>query len=193
KAIRVNDFDPDTLSSWARLNSALQNEFLWIPWNWITNKTFLAGLPLVNKLFVDWNRPAHVSAHDVDNDPDSAVSQQGTAEGVFVSSPESAAAAERFLVARSGKVLDGIHTSFNRRLCRPFVRLLSHTEITPNEVTFAGVIVSVIAAILFAQGGYAHSVLGALVFYVAGLFRRIGGMLARGEVFGASPGNRFAG
>jgi len=179
KAVCVNDFEPDTSSSWTRLNAELQDEFLWLPWNWVTNKQSLTRLALVNKLFVDWSRPARVSAHDVESDPDSAVSQQGIAEGVVVSSRESAVAAEQFLVARSGKVLDGIHTSFNRRLCRPFVRLLSHTEVSPNEITFAGVIVSVIAAILFAEGTYLQNVLGALVFYVAGLFDEMDGMLAR--------------
>jgi phosphatidylglycerophosphate synthase len=113
--------------------------------------------------------------------PDNAFSAffKNTGEGVAVTSPQSAAAAERFLIARSGKVLDGIHTSFNRRLCRPFVRLLSHTSITPNEVTLVGVVVSVLSAVAFARGTYIQSVLGALIFFVAGLFDEIDGMLAR--------------
>lgn len=179
KAVRVSDFDPQASSSWTRLNSELQDEFLWAPWNWVTNKQFLTSLPLVSKFSVDWKRPAYVSVHEVDRDVASSALPQECAEGVAVTSPQSARAAERFLVARSGKVLDGIHTSLNRRLCRPFVRLLSHTSITPNQVTFAGVIVSVLSAIAFAQGTYIQSVLGALVFYVAGLFDEIDGMLAR--------------
>lgn len=178
KVVRVSNFDSQASSSWTRLNSELQDEFLWVPWNWVTNKRFLTGLPLVSMHLVDWNRSAHVSVHEVDRD-DSSVLPQKTVEGIAVTSPESAAAAERFLIARSGKVLDGIHTSFNRRLCRPFVRLLSHTSITPNQVTFAGVIVSVLSAIAFAQGTYLYSVLGALVFFVAGLFDEMDGMLAR--------------
>jgi len=174
EAVRVSDFDPQASSSWTRLNSELQDEFLWVPWNWVTNKQFLTSLPLVSKLSVDWKRPAYVSVHEVDRDV-----PQKSAEGVAVTSQQSAAAAERFLIARSGKVLDGIHTSFNRRLCRPFVRLLSHTSITPNQVTFAGVIVSVFSAIAFAQGAYIQSVLGAVIFFVAGLFDEVDGMLAR--------------
>ena len=174
EVVRVSDFDPQASSSWTRLNSELQDEFLWVPWNWVTNKQFLTSLPLASKLSVDWKRPAYVSVHEVDRDV-----PQKSAEGVAVTSPQSAAAAERFLIARSGKVLDGIHTSFNRRLCRPFVRLLSHTSITPNQVTFAGVIVSVFSAIAFAQGAYIQSVLGAVIFFVAGLFDEVDGMLAR--------------
>lgn len=178
-AVRVSDFDPQASSSWTRLNSQLQEEFLWVPWNWVTNKQFLSGLPLVSMCSVDWNRPAHISVHGVDRDVASSAFPQKTVEGVAVTSPASAVAAERFLVARSGKALDGIHTSFNRRLCRPFVRLLSHTAITPNQVTFSGVIVSVLSAIAFAQGTYLQNVLGALIFFVAGLFDEIDGMLAR--------------
>jgi len=99
-------------------------------------------------------------------------------EGIAVTSDETAAA-ERFLVARSGKVSDGIHSSFNRRLCRPAVRWLSHTPVTPNAVTMGGVVVSVLAAIAFARGDYWSFVLGALLFFVAGLFDEIDGMLAR--------------
>jgi len=175
---RVSDFDPQIPSSWIRSNLQLQDAFLWVPWNWVTNKQLLTGLHLVSMHSADWNRPAYVSVHEVDRDASSALPQK-TAEGVAVTSPESAAAAERFLIARSGKILDGIHTSFNRRLCRPFVRLLSHTSITPNLVTLAGLIVSVLSAIAFAQGTYIQNVLGALVFYVAGLFDEMDGMLAR--------------
>jgi len=176
---RVSDFDPQCPSSWTRLNLKVHDVFLWVPWNWVTNKQSLTGLPLVSMHSVDWNRPAYVSVHAVDRDDSSSALPQKATEGVAVTSPQSAAAAERFLIARSGKVLDGIHTSFNRRLCRPFVRLLSHTSITPNQVTFAGVVVSVLSAIAFAQGTYIQSVLGALIFFVAGLFDEMDGMLAR--------------
>jgi phosphatidylglycerophosphate synthase len=179
KVARVSNFDPQTPSSWTRLTSQCQTDFLWIPWNWVTNKEFLTHLPLAGIRSVDWNRPAYACAHEVDDNNASSALPQKAIEGVAVTSPESAAAAERFLIARSGKVLDGIHTSFNRRLCRPFVRLFSHTSITPNQVTFAGVVVSVLSAIAFAEGSYIQSVLGALVFYIAGLFDEMDGMLAR--------------
>ena len=175
---RLNDFDPQCPSTWTRLNLTMHDVFLRIPWNWVTNKQSLTGLPLVSMHLVDWSRPAYVSVHEVDHDDSLALPQKAT-EGVAVTSPQSAAAAERFLIARSGKVLDGIHTSFNRRLCRPFVRLLSHTSITPNQVTFMGVVVSVLSAFAFAQGTYIQSVLGALIFFVAGLFDEMDGMLAR--------------
>src|SRR4029077_18425681 len=90
--------------------------------------------------------------------------------GVAVNSEESAVIAEHFLVANSGKISDGIHTSFNRRLCRPLVQLFSHTSITPNLITFGGVLISVLSAIAFARGTYLWSVLGAVLFYIAGLF-----------------------
>jgi phosphatidylglycerophosphate synthase len=176
---RVSDFDPQIPSSWTRLNSKVNDVFLWVPWNWVTNQRFLTDLPLVSMQSVDWSRPTYVTVHEVAPDNASPAFPQSATEGVAVTSLQSAAAAERFLIARSGKVLDGIHTSFNRRLCRPFVRLLSYTSITPNEVTFVGVVVSVLAAVAFARGTYVQSVLGALIFFAAGLFDEMDGMLAR--------------
>jgi phosphatidylglycerophosphate synthase len=186
--IRVIQFDkvnPRDSSTWAKLEAQLDDQFLWIPWNWVTTKQFLINLPLLTMTSVDWAEPAHISLHDVVYNPTFTPHLPNT-NGVRVTSPESIARAERFLVAHSGKVLDGIHTSFNRRLCRPFVRLLSHTSITPNAVTFGGVVISVLSAFAFAHGGYLYSVLGALLFYIAGLFDEMDGMLARIE-FAESP------
>ncbi|MGA7290377.1 MAG: CDP-alcohol phosphatidyltransferase family protein, partial [Terriglobales bacterium] len=162
----------------------LNHDFLWLPWNWITTKEFLAHLPLAQIHSVHWAEPAYATFHEVTRDND--LSALLHPEGVAVTSPESVSRAERFLVVHSGKVLDGIHTSFNRRLCRPFVRLLSHTSVSPNAVTLGGVVISIVSAIAFARGSYWWSVLGALLFYVAGLFDEMDGMLAR-VTFAESP------
>lgn len=186
KAVRVSEFNPQASTNWTQVKAHLQNAFLWVPWNWVSTKRFLTDLPLMGMHSVDWSRPAYTTVHEVDRGCPSLSRSPHAGEGVAVTSPESAIAAERFVVAHSGKVLDGIHTSFNRRLCRPFVRLLSHTEVIPNEVTFAGVIISVVSAIAFAQGTYWSSVAGALIFFVAGLFDEMDGMLARVK-FAESP------
>jgi phosphatidylglycerophosphate synthase len=177
--IQIRDFDPRGCSSWIILKRHLKDKFLWLPWNWITTRNFVSQLPLVDIGSVDWSKAAYDTLHEVDGDPVYATLPPRSAGGVAVTSPESAVAAERFLVANSGKVLDGIHTSFNRRLCWPFVRLLSHTPVTPNAITFGGVVVSILSAIAFAHGTYPWSVLGALLFYIAGLFDEMDGMLAR--------------
>jgi phosphatidylglycerophosphate synthase len=182
--IRLDEFDPDADSSWAKLAPHLKERFLWLPWNWVTTKQFLAHLPLAQIHSVNWAEPAYATLHEVTRD--NASSALLHPEGVAVTSPESVALAERFLVAHSGKVLDGIHTSFNRRLCRPFVRVLSHTSASPNAVTLGGVVISILSAVAFAQGSYWWSVLGALLFYVAGLFDEMDGMLAR-VTFAESP------
>jgi phosphatidylglycerophosphate synthase len=182
--IRLDEFDPDADSSWAKLAPHLKERFLWLPWNWVTTKQFLAHLPLAQIHSVNWAEPAYATLHEVTRD--NASSALLHPEGVAVTSPESVSLAERFLVAHSGKVLDGIHTSFNRRLCRPFVRVLSHTSASPNAVTLGGVVISILSAVAFAQGSYWWSVLGALLFYVAGLFDEMDGMLAR-VTFAESP------
>ena len=184
RAVQLDDFDPRAWSSWTVLKPYLGDQFLWMPWNWITTKNFLTRLPSVDTSSVDWAQPVHVTLREVNHDVSS--SALPGVRGVAVTSPADIAQAERFLVAHSGKLLDGIHTSFNRRLCRPFVRMLSHTSITPNAVTFGGVLVSVLSAIAFAQGSYLYSVLGAFLFYIAGLFDEMDGMLARVK-FAESP------
>jgi len=176
--IQVSDFHPEAWSSWIILRRHLKEKFLWLPWNWVTTKNFLSHLPPVNIDAVDWCKPAHTTLHELYRTEISSSHSEKSA-GVAVKSSESAAAAERFLVANSGKVSDGIHTSFNRRLCRPFLRILLHTPITPNAVTFGGVLVSILSGIAFARGAYLWSVLGAVLFYIAGLFDEMDGMLAR--------------
>jgi phosphatidylglycerophosphate synthase len=184
RVIQLNEFDPGAASSWRKLAPHLNHDFLWLPWNWVTTKQFLAHLPLAQIHSVNWAEPAHATLYEVTRDNASTALLHP--EGVAVTSPESVSLAERFLVAHSGKVLDGIHTSFNRRLCRPFVSFLSHTSATPNAVTLGGVVISILSAVAFAQGSYWWSVLGALVFYVAGLFDEMDGMLAR-VTFAESP------
>ena len=136
EVIQVSEFHPKAWSSWIILKRHLKDEFLWLPWNWVTTKSFLSQLPLVDIDAVDWTNPAYTTLRDLYRNGTSSAYSENSARGVAVDSAESTAAAERFLVANSGKVSDGIHTSFNRRLCRPFVRLLSHTAVTPNAVTF---------------------------------------------------------
>jgi phosphatidylglycerophosphate synthase len=182
--VQLADFDPFASSGWRALKPHLHQQFLWVPWNWVTTKQLLAHVPVAQFHSVDWSKPAYTRFHEVTRDDFSSALLHP--EGVAVTSPETAASAERFLVAHTGKALDGIHTSFNRRLCRPFVRMLSHTSITPNAVTFGGIVVSLVSAIAFEHGTYWWSVLGALLFYIAGLFDEMDGMLARLK-FAESP------
>jgi len=184
RVLPLSEFDPRSTSAWAELAPHLEEQFLWLPWNWVTTKQFLEDLPLVPIHTVDWAEPAHVTTNAVTTD--SAAPPRSQPQGVAVTSSRSIPRAERFLVAHSGKPLDGYHTSLNRRLCRPFVRLLSHTSVTPDQITFGGVLVSVLSAVAFARGGYLYSVLGALLFYIAGLFDEMDGMVARIK-FAESP------
>jgi len=182
--IEVRNFDPNMRSSWSNLENQLEDRFVWLPWNWVTNARALANRPESDDSPSSWEAPARVSKAWLSKiaiviAPNLHSQTVPVPEGIAVTSEATAAAAERFLVARSGKVLDGIHTSFNRRLCRPAVRWLTHTPATPNQVTFGGVVVSAVSAIAFARGGYWAYVVGALLFYLAGLFDEMDGMLAR--------------
>jgi len=99
--------------------------------------------------------------------------------GVLVCSRPTARQAERELVRRSGKETDGIYSKSNRWLCRPAVRWLSKTPITPNMVTFGGLAVAMLSGYWFAQGYWSAYVLGALLYFGSVLIDEIDGMLAR--------------
>jgi phosphatidylglycerophosphate synthase len=179
RLVRVEHFDPNTHSSWTNLQSQLEEQFIWLPWNWVTYARALAKLSELKQSSPDWGGPTWASKIAVVSDANPRPRIGPIPEGVAVTSDNKADAAERFLVAYSGKASDGIHTSFNRLLCRPAVRWLSHTRVTPNAVTFAGVVVAIFSAIAFARGNYWSYVAGALLFFVSGLFDEMDGMLAR--------------
>jgi phosphatidylglycerophosphate synthase len=179
RLVQVEHFDPNACSSWTNLQSQLEEQFIWLPWNWVTYARALARLPELKQSSPDWDGPTWASKTAVVSAAIPRPRIGPVPEGVAVISDDTAAAAERLLVARSGKVLDGIHTSFNRWLCRPAVRWLAHTPATPNQVTFGGVVVAILAGIVLARGTYWSYVGGALLFYIAGLFDEMDGMLAR--------------
>jgi phosphatidylglycerophosphate synthase len=179
RLVQVKHFDPNAYSSWMNLQGQLEDQFIWLPWNWVTYARALARLPELKQSSPDWGGPTWASKTAVVSAARPRPRIGPVPEGVAVTSDNSADAAERFLVARSGKASDGIHSSFNRRLCRPAVRWLSHTGVTPNAVTFGGVIVAIFSALAFARGSYGWYVAGAVLFFIAGLFDEMDGMLAR--------------
>jgi phosphatidylglycerophosphate synthase len=193
RLLHVRSFDPLDGSSWIEILPQLETRFIWLPWNWVTNRQSLACLPVASIDSADWQKPAYIVPRQAAGDEAAAALRDRKAEGVAVTSPSTVRTAERFLVAHSGKVLDGIHTSLNRRLCRPFVRGLSHTSITPNQVTLGGVLVSVISFCAFAHGTYWSYVTGALLFFIAGLFDEMDGMLARIKFADSAFGTWFEG
>jgi len=158
-------FDPHKPSSWATIADALAEKFLWLPWNLVTHKQ---------------NIPAFVVEKPAPNRPVPPLPYP--IGGVLIEPRTRTAEAEHFLVARSGKPTDGIYSRFNRWLCRPAVRILTRTDITPNSVTLGGLLVGILAALMFARGSYSAYVAGALLFFLSGLFDEADGMLARIEL-----------
>jgi phosphatidylglycerophosphate synthase len=188
----VPGFDPASASAWQQISSRLQEEFFWIPWNWVTNKHALVALRLLEYEPATWTVPSRLKRDAVMNCTEFLCSK-GRAEGIAILSEDGVDNAERWLVANSGKPLDGIYTSFNRRLCRPAVRALTHTAISPNAVTLAGLLVACVSAYFFSRGSYLFSVIGALLFFLSGLFDEIDGMLARIKFSDSAFGTWFEG
>lgn len=137
-----NAFDPQNPTHWAAIEGRLPDGFLWLPWNWVTHRRSLAelsGTPIRPRT---WEFPVVLEKRALFYHPGFHISPCLHADGVQVNSRTTLRIAERFLVANSGKPSDGIYSSFNRRLCRPLVRLLTHTRLTPNVITLAGLLVA---------------------------------------------------
>jgi len=191
--LEVGQFNPASPGCWREISEFLESQLLWLPWNWITNKHGLANLKVVEERPTVWDRPYRISAITALSPLQPQQLPESSNEGVAVTSVSSARAAERWLVAHSGKPLDGIYSRFNRWLCRPVVRLLAHTPISPNMVTFAGLLVGIISAYYFAQGSYRTSLAGALLFFLSGLLDEVDGMLARVRFSDSAFGTWFEG
>jgi phosphatidylglycerophosphate synthase len=192
KCISVPGFDPGSSSGWRQISARLTDEFLWTPWNWVTNKHALLRLPALEQKPESWTQPVRLKRDVTVNDGE-PVRRAQKAEGIAVVSADSVKIAERWLVANSGKPLDGIYTSFNRRLCRPVVRALTHTAVSPNAVTLVGFLVACLSAYCFSRGSYLFSVIGALLFFLSGLCDEIDGMLARIKFSDSAFGTWFEG
>jgi phosphatidylglycerophosphate synthase len=179
KLVWPHAFDPRRTAHCTAIVTRVGDQFFWLPWNWVTHKPALAELPPSRAHPVTWERPVLLNSHAVSYDAGFRVSSGRQIQGVSITSRKTISEAERFLVAHSGKPADGIYSEFNRRLCRPVVRLLAHTSVTPNALTITGLLVAILAAFLFAGGSYVYYLAGALLFFVSGLFDEMDGMVAR--------------
>jgi phosphatidylglycerophosphate synthase len=186
-------FEPRSTAHWAAIAARLEDQFLWLPWNWVTHKRALAELSRLPALPLTWQLPVLLEKRAVLDGARFRVSSGSQKHGVPVTSQTSVPVAERFVVAYSGKPTDGIYSHFNRLLCRPVVRLLAHTHVTPNGLTLAGLLIAILAALMFARGSYANYVAGALLFFVSGLFDEMDGMVARIKFRESAFGTWFEG
>ncbi|MGO9261198.1 MAG: CDP-alcohol phosphatidyltransferase family protein [Bryobacteraceae bacterium] len=192
----VEAFDPAEADNWAAIELALEDRFLWLPWNWVTHKRALAGLAAQPAHPALWEAPVVLDRHVAASRNGAQLAEQAVeqaVEGVALLPHTETAEAERFVVAHSGKPSDGIYSRFNRWLCRPAVRFLSHTRVTPNWITLGGLLLAIPAALLYARGFYAAYVGGALLFFLSGLFDEMDGMLARIEFRESVFGTWFEG
>jgi CDP-L-myo-inositol myo-inositolphosphotransferase len=98
-----------------------------------------------------------------------------------VDTPEALHEAEhRLLQELSGKPSDGpVARHLNRPLSRWITGYLVHTPATPNLISFASWLLSCIAAILFAIGGYPAMALGGLIAQFASIIDGCDGEVAR--------------
>lgn len=187
-------FDPARHANWRAIEGQLEERFLWLPWNYVTDRRTLAYLVEGGRLSdkgvrfgwpqqsnsstpAGFQQPRVIRKNAFFDSPEEIA--MPNAPGVAVTSTETAADAERLLVRRSGKETDGIFSTFNRRLCRPLVRWLSKTPVTPNLITFSGLLVVLLSGYWYAQGYWLAYALGGLFYFLSVLFDEMDGMLAR--------------
>ena len=185
-------FLPASATHWRAVAAFLEDEFFWLPWNWVSNKHSLAALKHAEARPASWSSPARLTRAAV-LFSEAALPSSPAPEGVKVTGELSTRSAEGWLVAHSGKPLDGMYSTFNRRLCRPAVRALSNTFISPNLVTLAGLLAAIASAYCYAQGTYLAYVAGALLFFISGLADEADGMLARVRFADSAFGTWFEG
>jgi phosphatidylglycerophosphate synthase len=191
-------FDPKHGEAWRGIADHLADRFLWVPYDYLAHKPALTELlavaerhprrPLCFPILPEaaphrsiFEQPAVLLKRDL---LDNSTLRVGVAAikgelGVPAHPSTNVREIETQLVRRTGKVTDGMYSRFNRRLCWPAVRWLSHTPVTPNTISFVGLAVGAISAVCFAQGTWAWDIAAALFFFVSGLFDEIDGMLAR--------------
>jgi phosphatidylglycerophosphate synthase len=193
RKIRCLPFDPRESGNWAAIGSLLNDEFLWLPWNFVTVVRFLTAIKTSMVLPLSWGKPVRLVRDLSDRSPRAGISTDPGVDGISIHSSNDIARAERFLVANSGKATDGIYSTFNRKLSRPFVRILTHTPVTANMVTVAGLLVGISSALMYARGSYPAYVAGAILFFISGLIDEMDGMLARLKFLESAFGTWFEG
>ncbi|MBI4462488.1 MAG: CDP-alcohol phosphatidyltransferase family protein [Acidobacteria bacterium] len=78
------------------------------------------------------------------------------------------------------KPTDGIYARFNKTvIAEPLIRFFVHTRATPNLITGLGLVLAVLAGVVFSLGGYLWSVLAALLYYASAIMDHVDGMVAR--------------
>jgi len=191
-------FDQNSPSDWKSIESQLEQRFLWLPWNYVTDRRLLKQMVAAGQrsragvrftlpegstgtampvVVVKERLNGQLSRYVDDSSLEKIIDRE--APGWPVHSWQTARMAEQGLVRRSGKEWDGIYSKFNRRLCWPVVRWLSKTPITPNMITFTGLPISMLSGYWFARGHWGAYVAGALLYFATVLVDEIDGMLAR--------------
>lgn len=191
-------FDRSKPEDWRTLAHRLDEQFLWMPYDYLPHAKALAEL--LSAAAVHPGSAVRFSGVS-EAGPDKRIFERPTVPlkwdqtygepgqlqivslseqpGISVRPPATVREAEVELVRRSGKVTDGIYSRFNRKLCNQAVRCLSHTPMTANAISIVGLAVAAFAGLCFAVGSWPCDVAGAVLFFAAGLFDEMDGMLAR--------------
>jgi hypothetical protein len=69
RLVQVKSLNPDEPSDWLELQHRLEEHFIWLPWNWVTDGCLLANLPKCAQWGNNWTAPRWVSKTAVTRRP----------------------------------------------------------------------------------------------------------------------------
>src|SRR6266849_1897555 len=102
-------FDPRKTASWSAVFTVLEEEFLWLPWHFVTSSRIVAAIELSPVLPLSWDNPVRLSKELISCSSQADMTSR-PAEGVLIQSHGDVTNAERFLVKNSGKPTDGLYS-----------------------------------------------------------------------------------
>jgi hypothetical protein len=86
RLVQVKSLNPDEPSDWLELQHRLEEHFIWLPWNWVTDGCLLANLPKCAQWGNNWTAPRWVSKTAVTRRPNGTERRAGLAARLFRSS-----------------------------------------------------------------------------------------------------------
>lgn len=94
---------------------------------------------------------------------------------------------------KAPEVEDPLHRYLNRPLAYAFVWAVYRTRLTPNQVTFAGLVIGIASGMVFLVGTPWAMVAGGLMFWASSILDDADGMLARAKNMFSELGRAFDG
>jgi len=86
RTIRGLPFEPRDSGDWAAIGSLLNDEFLWLPWNFVTAARFLKAVKTSADLPLSWKKPVRLVKDLIDRSPRAGIGTDSGVNGISIHS-----------------------------------------------------------------------------------------------------------